>query len=259
MNRGLVEPRSELAVAETLATGIHGVLGDGLVGIYLTGSAVTGGFDPGVSDLDLVVVTADAADRIDLLTLGMLHREFVRGRPEWTDRIEAVYVGQATLRSFRTSIDRLAVISPGEPLHLRDDAALLWLQNWYLIREKGVPLIGPAASEIVPPITWREFVDATARYAVELAARIDREGSPGGLAYALLTTSRASMTVRTDRHVSKQEAADWARARMPESAGLIEAALRCRRSGGTVGFDDPPTQAAARTLIRRLAAEIEAA
>jgi hypothetical protein len=45
---------------------------------------------------------------------------------------------------------------------------------------------------------------------------------------------------------------------MPESAKLIEAALRCRNSRGTAGFDDSPTQSEARALIRRLAAELGA-
>jgi predicted nucleotidyltransferase len=250
--------RPERRIAETLATSIRDVLGADLVGIYLSGSAVTGGFDPGISDLDLAVVTARQADRIDLAGLDRMHGGFVRRHPDWNDRIEAVYVGLTTLGSFRTSRDRLAVISPGEPFHVRDDPPASWLQNWYLARETGIALVGPAASEIVPPITWQEFVDATARYAGELASGIDGELSPGGLAYAVLTMCRASMTVRTDRHVSKLAGARWVSERMHESAGLIEAALLCRSARGTAGFNDSRMQAEARTLIRRLAAELGA-
>jgi predicted nucleotidyltransferase len=256
MKPAALQSRSERAVAKALATNIQKLLGDDLFGIYLSGSAVTGGFDPGISDLDLVVVSARTAERIDLTGLNRMHDEFVRRRPDWSDRIEAVYVGRATLRSFRTTNDRLAVISPGEAFHLRDDSAMLWLQNWYLVREFGLPLVGPAASEVVPVIAWPEFVGATVRYAGELAARIDGEVSPGELAYALLTTCRASMTVRTDRHVSKQAAAHWVAERMPTSAWVVDAALRCRASRGAAGLDDPRTQAEARTLIRRLAAQI---
>jgi hypothetical protein len=150
------------------------------------------------------------------------------------------------------------VISPGEPFHVRDDRPVLWLQNWFLVREFGVALIGPPASELVPAIAWREFVEATARYAAEITAKLHDDLAPGELAYVLLTTCRALMTVRTDRHVSKQEAAAWTSERLPESAGLIGAALRCRLSGGAVGFDDPQTRAGARDLVRRLATEIGA-
>ena len=115
----------------------HEVLGEGLVGIYVYGSYVSGGFDPGVSDLDLVAVTSGEVDGIDLPGLDLMHSDFVSRHPEWSDRIEVVYVGLAALRSFRTSSGPLAVISPGEPFHLRDERVVEWLQNWYLIRETG--------------------------------------------------------------------------------------------------------------------------
>jgi hypothetical protein len=66
MKPAQVEVPAERAIANALAARIGDVLRDDLVGIYLTGSAVTGGFDPGVSDLDLVVVTTAPADEIDL-------------------------------------------------------------------------------------------------------------------------------------------------------------------------------------------------
>jgi aminoglycoside adenylyltransferase-like protein/nucleotidyltransferase-like protein len=252
------EPRTERLVAADLASTIQSVIGNDLVAIYLTGSSVTGGFDPGVSDLDLVVVTTVPPERLDLSGLERMHATFAQGRPDWRDRIETVYVGRTTLRSFRTSSDHLAVISPGEPFHVRDDHPGLWLQNWYLAREFGVALVGPAATEVVPRISWPEFVAATARYAAEVAARLDDDLSPGELAYVVLTTCRAVTTIKTDHHVSKQEAAAWVRERIPDSARTIAAALQCRLSHGAVGFDDVQGQAAARALVHRLAREIGA-
>jgi hypothetical protein len=143
------------------------------------------------------------------------------------------YVGRATLEAFRTSPGSLAVISPGEPFHVRDDRVAEWLQNWYLLRETGVPLYGAEAAATVPPIAWAEFVAATVRYADELRNR-SRLGAGGGvLAYTILTLCRALRTVRTQTHGSKQEAAAWTRERMPEWAPLIDAALECRLSRGT--------------------------
>lgn len=245
------------ALLEALVSNIRGVLGDDLVGIYLYGSYVSGGFDPGVSDLDLVAVTSTEVVQIDLLDLEQVHQDIVHKYPEWSDRIEIVYIGRAALRSFRTSPGPLAVISPGEPFHLRDDRPVEWLQNWYLVRETGVALYGPAADAVVPPITRTEFIAATARYAMETAGRNLAGASPGSLAYAVLTMSRALITVDTQTPLSKQEAAEWTRERMPEWAWLIDAALRCRLSRGTAGFDDEPTRIAAQRFLGLLAAEIE--
>lgn len=77
-----------------LASRLRAVLGDDLVGLYLYGSLVSGGLDPGVSDLDLVAVTTPAAGDLDLPALERLHVGLVRGHPAWADRIEVVYVGR---------------------------------------------------------------------------------------------------------------------------------------------------------------------
>jgi Aminoglycoside adenylyltransferase, C-terminal domain len=244
-------------VLDDLVEQIQSALGDSLVGIYLYGSAITGGFDEGVSDLDLVAITAPEVDRLDLTGLERMHAAFVAAHPLWTDRIEVAYIGRDTLASFRTSTGRLAVISPGEPFHLKDDRAVEWVQNWYLVREGGVTLFGPPADSLIPSISWSEFVEAARRYVTELASSGLEDFSPGYLAYAVLTMSRAEHTIVTHARASKQVSAEWAQARHPEWAPLIGAALRCRTSGGRVGFDDPATRSDAVRFIRTMSAEAD--
>jgi predicted nucleotidyltransferase len=245
-------------LASALASAIHGVLGDDLIGLYLYGSSVSGGFDPGVSDLDLVAVTSPEVEALDIAGLGQMHHAFVGSHAEWSDRLEIVYVGRETLRAFRTSRGSLAVISPGEPFHVRDDRAADWLQNLYLVRETGVCVFGVAAGAVVPPIAWGEFVAAAIRYADEVRLR-SREGAAAAvLAYTILTLCRALHTVRTQTQGSKQEAAVWARELMPEWAWLIDAALECRLSHGMIGLADERSRAAAETFIALLADEIHA-
>ena len=167
-----------------------------------------------------------------------------------------MYIGVDALRSFRTSHGRLAVISPGEPFHLRDERPSEWIQNWYLVRETGVAWFGPDATSLIPPIAWPEFVAAIRRYAREIAGRSIDDVSPGQLAYNVLTICRALRAVETDSLSSKQEAAAWARERDPDRAWLIDAALRCRLSGGTIGFDDTDTRSGAVAFIRQVAERI---
>jgi predicted nucleotidyltransferase len=253
MNR---DERPAAYFVAALASEIQGVLGDDLVGLYLYGSSVTGGFDPGVSDIDLVAVTSPEVEALDLAGLEQMHRRFVSRYPEWSDRLEIVYIGRATLESFRTSPGSLAVISPGEPFHVRDERVADWLQNWYLVRETGICLYGADAAAIVPPIAWTEFVAATVGYADEVRNRSRLRAGGGDLAYTVLTMCRALRTVRTQTHGSKQEAAAWTRERMPEWVWLIDTALTCRLSRGTVGFEDERSRAAAETFIALLDDEI---
>ena len=86
-------------IVDALVSEIRGALGDDLVGLYLYGSAVTGGFDAGVSDIDLMAATSSEVEALDLVGLEAMHRSFVDRNPEWRDRIEVVYIGQATLAS----------------------------------------------------------------------------------------------------------------------------------------------------------------
>ena len=241
---------------DSLTAAIRSVLGDDLVGLYLYGSAVTGGFDADVSDLDLAAVTAQEVEALDLDGLERMHRLFEEQNPEWCGRIDVVYIGRATLASFRTSTGAVAVISPGEPFHVRDDRVIAWLQNWYLIRQTGQPLWGPPAKDVVPTIAWSEFVDATIRYAGEVANRSRANVGVGTLAYTILTLCRALRVVRTQTLGSKQDGAAWVREQLPDWAWLIDASLACRLSGGKTGLGDESSLAGAATFITLIASEI---
>jgi predicted nucleotidyltransferase len=239
-----------------LVNALTDALGDELVGLYTYGSVVSGGFDHGVSDVDLVAVTErDAAD-LDLDALDRVHRAFVADHPDWDDRLEVIYLGADTLRDFRTSGADLAVISPGEPFHLSGPVRD-WFQNWYLVRETGVTLVGRPAIEVVPEIRREEFLSAVATYARWLAAQDLEALSPGALAYAVLSECRALRTVRTGLHCSKQEGAAWVATGEPRWAPIIETALACRLSRGATGcFVDPGERASAADFIRSAAAHV---
>jgi hypothetical protein len=241
-------------VVEALASEIGRVLGDELLGLYLYGSYVRGGFDPEVSDLDLLAVTRDDVDGLDLAGLERMHADFVRRYPDWDDRLDVIYIGGGTLHSFRANQGSLAVISPGEPFHVTGDVAD-WLMNWYHVLESGVTLFGPQPGGLIPAITWDEFAVAVARYVDWFRSEIAAGRGAGYRAYAVLSTCRALYAVRNGKPASKQEAAAWVKERMPEWARLIDAALRARLARGS-GFDDQRTLAEADRFIRTAAEEL---
>lgn len=234
--------------------GLASALGSDLVAVYLYGSAVAGGFDANVSDIDLLAVTARDLDAADVARIETFHALMVERHSDWNDRLEFVYVGQGTLARFREG-GNLGVISPGEPFHLRDGVEL-WLGNFYLVRETGITLVGPEPAMTIPAISWSEFIEAIRSYAYEVRSRSLRDATPGARAYNVLTMCRALSTIRSNRPCSKQQGAAWARSQMPEWAWLIDAAERCRLSRGRTGFADDETLHAAERLIERLGNEI---
>jgi hypothetical protein len=244
-------------ILDLLVRDLPPVLGRDLIGLYLYGSAVSGGFDTGVSDVDLVAVTNRGVDALDLDGLDRAHRSVVDRHPEWSDRLEILYVERAALASPETSDARLAVISPGEPFHAAGPASD-WLQNWYLLRKTGVVLEGPPVSEVIATITRDAFIAAVLRYVQYLRGKPYSDLDSGAVAYSVLSMCRALTTVRTGQPCSKQEGAAWARGLMPDKAWIIDAALARRLSLGTTGFDDNRIRSAAITLIDSLADRVYA-
>ena len=242
-------------VLEAVTAGLKRVLGDRLVAVYLTGSAAAGDFEPGISDLDLVVVVEGDAGELDLDALSRLYAGVVADHPDWEDRLEAVHLGRATLASFRTSRGRLAVVSPGESLHVHEAAAVEWTQNWWQLRQVGRTIIGPRVEKVVPWIDADEYLDATRRYLGEVAAQDLAAAPDGSLAYAVLTACRARATLATGRPLTKRAGAQWAIGHFRDRKHIVGVALACRRSRGRSAFGDSATRTAAIEFIRELANE----
>jgi hypothetical protein len=240
------DQRPSIFAAE-LTAGLRSAFGSDLVAVYLYGSATVGGFLPGVSDIDLLVVLERDLDEAAVAALGVFHTRAIEQHSDWDDRLELVYVGRGTLANFRSG-GSLGVISPGEPFHVRDGVEL-WISNFYLVRETGVTVSGPPPAETIPPVSWSDFRVEIRRYADEVRSRDLFGATPGSRAYCVLTMCRALATLRDERAYSKDEAVALVRVSMPEWAWLIDEAARCRLSHGRAGLADEGTIEAARRFV----------
>ena len=70
------------------------LLSENLVGIYVFGSVASDSYDPGVSDVDLLVVTARQLVAADYARLRHMHAALAAGREQWKDRIEVAYLSR---------------------------------------------------------------------------------------------------------------------------------------------------------------------
>ena len=220
---------------ERLAADHAAVLGAQVIGFYVFGSLVSGGFDSSTSDVDTVVVLRQDLTSTQLEGLSALHANLVRDDPTWADRVEVVYLSVDALANFRIGVHPAARISPGELFHAID-VDDRWLIDWYQLREGSVTLSGPPPTTIVPPILKSEWIDAVKHHMLEWPAPSADLGH-GSLAYAVLSACRALRTCETGDHVSKPEAARWAAERMPEHGDLIRKTLAWRTQ--TNGGRDP--------------------
>jgi hypothetical protein len=227
-------PEVDALLAE-LRDGIAAILGQRLLGLYLYGSLVAGGFTPGVSDVDLLAVTATTIHQREFALLDEMQTAILARRPDWNDRIEIGYLSAAALRSFRSQASPIAVIHPGEPFHFKQ-AGRDWLVNWWVVREQGLALLGPPADQLIGPIATQEFLDIVVEHAQRWPEWMQHMRQRKSQSYAILTMCRALYTTEHGRQVSKQQAARWVQSLLPAWAPLIEQALEWRVA--PENFDD---------------------
>jgi streptomycin 3"-adenylyltransferase len=205
---------------ELIVEGVRNVLKGDLVGAYLHGSAVLGGFRPD-SDIDLLVVstrrtTSDEKRRlIDLLLANSRSRASPRpGRP-----IELDIVVESEIRPWR--------YPPAFDFHYSE----LWrerfesgeLEPWTNTTNRDLasavtmvligdrPLAGPPPAQVFDPVPRRDYMDAILRDVGTVDAFL-----PWDTRNVVLTLPRVWSAVATDAVYSKEEAADWALPRLPE-------------------------------------------
>jgi hypothetical protein len=212
---------------EQLTLEIERRFGSELLGLYLFGSLAAGGFRPGKSDLDLIAILEADLDEERLEALKSLHDGFVAERPAWVERVEAAYVSRSVLQTLGGRPEgRIAVISPGEPLHLKD-AGFDWTLNWHDVCTHGETLLGPPPLELGPEVTNEAYEQAVRNGLGEWVTSVREPWVayvPVQQAYIVLTLCRALHALATGERATKEEAVAWGAATFPDWAPLIHGA-----------------------------------
>lgn len=255
-------PRSvDDAIAEQSDAAIgalrRGLADTEIVAVYLYGSAVAGGLRPD-SDLDLLVVgnrrlTSGEKGRI---VEGLLPISGRGTRPPSWRPIEMTIVAQAEVRPWRypTRIElqygewlRDAFLSGSiepEPAESPDLGVLVTM-----VRETGVALIGPDATQVLDAVPRADLVRAMVDGVPSLMADLASDTRN-----VLLTLARIWTTVVTGEIRSKDEAADWAMSRLPKAYRPTLSRVRDLYIEG--GYGDPWDGGVALQLAERLVHEI---
>lgn len=216
----------------TLLTLIQAFLGRKLLGLYLYGSATAGDFNHEASDVDVLAVIEKDLTEQEFVDLKTMHRKFILKNPEWKERIEVAYLSILGLQTFKNQQSKIVVISPGEPLNIKD-AGNDWLINWYAVQENGIALFGPHQNTFIPKISKDEYIHAVKESAIywrERIKRYDNQSTPGFLAYAVFTLCRAMYGYKKGKQASKKESALWVATEFPKWAFLIKDAAAWREA-----------------------------
>ena len=214
---------------------IREVLGPDVVGAYLFGSAVLGGLRPD-SDLDLLVVskrrtTPETTHRLVDRLLTISGRRTPEGR--WR-RVELTVVVESEIKPWRypPSFDfqygdwlrrefESGNLAPWPTTTNPDLASLITMALL-----ASAPLLGPPPSEVFEPVPHNDLLTAIVGDIDGLLRDLDEDTRN-----VILTLARIWSTVATGVIRSKDAAADWALARLPEEHREVLACARASYLG----------------------------
>ncbi len=234
-----------------VAQGMQELFGEQLIALYLHGSAATGDFVLGRSDLDLIAIVQAALPvsekaqlqswfaenspppglaGVDFELLTQRAAAFPAQRPDW-DMIVRV-------QQYQHHFDILAPDAS-------DGYSLLDLA---VARERGRALVGPEPMTMIaaPPRLWLlQACAAQLQRWLGWDVINDRSG-------AVLTACRSWYYLSNDSHATKSEAGAWARSQSPIYAPLVEAALAQRRGEVRWTLENDEVKAFCQYVLRRL-------
>jgi streptomycin 3"-adenylyltransferase len=236
-----------------VAAAARRVLGPRLVGAYLHGSAVLGGFDGRRSDVDMILVCGGRLPAGDRAALADAFAGAALACPATGLELSVVQRSVAANPTARPPFELHVTTGPGDikvvdGCSVHGDADLVL--HFSVCRAAG-RLIGPGAS------TRDVFAEVPRNLVLgQLARELAWAADEGSGEYAVLNACRAWQFAVEDRLVSKVAGGRWALAHTdsPDDAKLITAALERQRCEPTPTLD----HASVRAFVGRIEGSIRA-
>ena len=232
------------AILQELLKSVQSILGSHIIGMYLDGSLTSGDFDQD-SDIDFIVVTDEDISGDLFLTLQAMHDRIAAIDSLWAIQLEGSYISQHALRRYdpehalHPNIER----GTGERLKMADHGEV-WAIHRYVLRERGITVIGPSPQTLIDSVSPNELrramLPALHGWATQILNNPDWIIGRGYQSYVVLTLCRILYTLQLGDVVSKPKAARWANETVGERwEALIDRAWVGRHNGQlTADTDD---------------------
>ncbi|NND85389.1 MAG: DUF4111 domain-containing protein [Acidimicrobiia bacterium] len=218
-------PNPELnGVLAELVGRTRDALGDALVGIYLQGSFALGDHDEH-SDVDFIAVVDQGLEARAVAALTAMHEEIFTLPSEWARHLEGSYFPRDVLAHHGRSGEPVWYLDHGSTQLVLSDHCNTPVVRW-IVREHGVPLVGPDPTTLMPPIpgdTLRKHMVSTI---LDWGAEIIADPTPSRnrfyQGFIVLNYCRMYHDLVTGRPSSKRVGATWAQEHLdPTWSGLI--------------------------------------
>jgi predicted nucleotidyltransferase len=133
------------------AEAVKRLLGNKVVGLYLSGSLAYGDFVPERRDIDLQAVVQSPLTEDELRAVEQLQKQIEERYSQWADRIECSYVPLELMRELTPPATPRPCWGFGT-FYPEAPAGNEWIINDYLLSKHGIMLAEPDFNDLIPPI-----------------------------------------------------------------------------------------------------------
>jgi hypothetical protein len=214
------------------------ILGEHITGLYLEGSLASGDFDQD-SDIDFVLVTDNEINPDIFSALQAMHEQIAALDTIWAIQLEGSYISRQAIRRYDPAHSLYPNIErgQGERLKLVDHDQTWDIHRW-ILRERGIALVGPPVRTLIDPVTPGQLRQAMqvilAKWAAWILDHPAQISSRGYQSYTVLSLCRILYTLKRSSIASKPTAAAWAQEILEERwRPLIARAWEGRHSPDT--------------------------
>ncbi|WP_079480083.1 aminoglycoside adenylyltransferase domain-containing protein [Halobacillus salinus] len=209
MDPCLPVPSMIRSVVQRIEDAIRRLLSDQFVGLYIHGSAVTAGFVPDRSDIDVLVVTIDSLNDNQRKEL----TNFFLGLSDSPYPIEISIITKDSLRSWShpsTYEFHFSEAWRGELLLTRTSFCPVGVDgdlaaHVTMVRQRGVRVSGPEIKEVFPSIPEADFLSSVVDDTLQSLKAIG--DNPNN---AVLNAVRLYSYLKEGKYLSKEEGGRWA-------------------------------------------------
>ena len=230
---------------------VQDILSDNFVGAYLQGSFAVGDADEH-SDCDFIIVMDRELSEDHLRELRPLHKRIYDIDKEWAKHLEGSYFPKAMLRDFAHSGRDLWYVDHGSTVMERSSHCNTVIVRW-ILRERGVVLVGPEPSTLIDPISAdvlrRAILASINDSGHEILTHPDRYRNRFYQGYIVLQYCRKLHNLHVGEAGSKRQGAEWAKRNLDQCwVDLIDRAWACRPDPAVSVRQPPDAADFARTL-----------
>lgn len=211
----------------TITADFETILGDNLLGVYLTGSLTTNSYIEKLSDIDLIVVLNNPVSSSEKEGLDAWSKDLQAKYP-LSEFLDVAFIDRASILKTDGNTQSIGLEFWKGKISESDNTLGDNLLVWASILQSGIKLYGVEAHEIIKDIPHKYLKNVMLKELKRLKELMNEafDDDIKFRYYAITTLCRMHYTNQMKGFISKKEALEWYKSQSGNHQLLIEAAMQ---------------------------------